>query len=183
MRKAAQRQSRSDCQEGKGPGSRRRGEPSHSRGTMLLCQRRPQSSAIQGEPLADSCIISWPQRPVLQGTWGGLWLHAQNANPISTCLAGICYTKLEINNSSHGMNNSTQGTKGRWHHKAAHGAFQRERGKETPQPGWCLDPKDPDTRQFRSEHKKSMGALGLPEGNSGPYLPSPRRPHRHLQPL
>lgn len=138
---------------------------------MLWCQRHPPSNAFQGEPLADSCIISWPRRPVLQGTWGGLWLHAQNTNPISTCVAGICYTKLEINNSSRGMNNSTEGTKGCWHNKAAHGAFQRERGRETLQPGWCLDPKDPDTRQFRLEHKESMGALGLPEGNSGPYLP------------
>ena len=78
---------------------------------MSLYQLHARSDAFQGEPLADSCIISWPWWPVLQGTWGGLWLHAQGPNSISTCLSGICCTKLEINNSSHRMNNSTEGTK------------------------------------------------------------------------
>lgn len=83
---------------------------------MILYQLRPQSNAFQGETLANSCIISWPWWPVLKGTWGGLWLHAQGPKSISTCLPGICCTKLEINNSSHRMNNSTEGTKGcrRW---------------------------------------------------------------------
>ena len=97
---------------GSSRGLRARGEwsPGTSKGTVSLYQLR--SDAFQGEPLADSCIISWPWWPVLQGTWGGLWLHAQGPNSISTCLSGICCTKLEINNSSHRMNNSTEGTKG-----------------------------------------------------------------------
>lgn len=106
-----------ECQESKGLESWRRMEPSHFRGTTIVCQIHPQSNAFQGEPLANSCIISWPWCPVLQGTWGGLWLHAQSTNSFSTCLLGICYTKLEINNSSCRMNNSTEGTKVHWHHK------------------------------------------------------------------
>lgn len=106
-----------EWQERKGPESWTRMEPSHFRGTMILCQFHSRSNAFQGEPLANSCIIFWPWWPVLQGTWGGLWLHAQNTNSISTCLPGVCCTKLEINNSSCRMNNSTEGTKGCWHHK------------------------------------------------------------------
>lgn len=98
---------------GRSRGLRARGKrsPATSEGTMNLYQLHARSDAFQGEPLADSCIISWPWWPVLQGTWGGLWLHAQGPNSISTCLSGICCTKLEINNSSHRMNNSTEGTK------------------------------------------------------------------------
>ena len=64
-RSAAQARSLSGLPQGR-PGRSRglkaRGEwsPATSEGTVNLYQRHPQSDAFQGEPLAASCVISWP---------------------------------------------------------------------------------------------------------------------------
>lgn len=148
-------------QESRGSESRRRKEPSYFRDTVILCQLHPWSDAFPGEPLADSCIISWPWWPVLQGAWGGLWLYAQDPNSISTCWPGICSTKLEINNSSHRMNNSTEGTKGcqPWLASQKQPMLpSKGKRKKILQSGWYLDPSDSHTRQFRQAFLLSMGS-------------------------
>ena len=103
-----------ETREVEGPESQRRVEPSHFRGHRELV---PASPSVRCVPRRAPCRFLHnflALVTVLQGTWGGLWLHAQGPNSISTCLSGICCTKLEINNSFHRMNNSTEGTKGCW---------------------------------------------------------------------
>lgn len=108
-----------------------------------------------------------------------LWLHAQGPNSISTCLSGICCTKLEINNSSHRMNNSTEGTKGcrQWlasQKQTVLPSKGRRKRRFYGQAGvWTQV-----TLMLDNWNEPSLGVcgvmrtMGLPEGNLGSY-PSP----------